>query len=126
MSKIYVVTKGTYSGYHIITATTDKKLANEIAKRFDGQFSESRTRVETYENAEIYLKPIWIVYFDSFGNVDDIIRAEGADCYQDVGNYDIIHSGLGYVYVQADNEEHAIKIASEKRAEFLARKTGIA
>ena len=32
--KIYVVTDGMYSDYHIITATIDKGVAEKIAKRF--------------------------------------------------------------------------------------------
>ena len=34
--KIYVVTKGYYSDYHIITATTDKELAYRIEETFNG------------------------------------------------------------------------------------------
>ena len=34
--KIYVVTKGCYSDYHIITATTDEKLAYKIKEKFNG------------------------------------------------------------------------------------------
>ena len=123
-TKIYVVTKGDYSDYHIITATTDKKLANEIAKKFNAD-------VEIYEDAEIMLKPLYLVEFDGKGDICAIIDKSNYEYwYGDVSEYRPYHKhhpsyGGGYVYVTADNADHAIKIANEKRAEFLAKKAGI-
>jgi hypothetical protein len=65
--KIYVVTKGCYSDYHIITATTDKALAYQIKEKFNGGYD--KTHVEEYENAEVYLKPCFFLRFDKNGNI---------------------------------------------------------
>ena len=43
--KIYVVTRGVYSDYHIITATTDKALAERIAKKFDREYGDTSVEV---------------------------------------------------------------------------------
>lgn len=123
--KIYVVTQGCYSDYHIITATTDEKLANEIAKKFSDGWDKAR--VEEYEDTEPYLKPIFFVRFDRQGKVIAIYnKSKESIFYKAINECDFDVYRNIYVTVQADNEEHAIKIASEKRAEFLARKAGIA
>lgn len=126
MSKIYVVTKGHYSDYHIITATTDKKLANEIAKKFSDGWDKAD--VEVYEDAELYMKPVFYVGFEQNGDVHAIYDESSSTYYYDnINECDFEVDGKRvYAVVQADDEEHAIKIASEKRAEFLARNAGIA
>ena len=50
--KVYVVTRGDYSDYHIITATTNKDIANQIAKKFDA-------KVEIYDNEGNQLFIAW-------------------------------------------------------------------
>jgi hypothetical protein len=126
MSKIYVVTKGSYSDYHVVTATTDEDVANKIAKKFSDSWD--RADVEVYEDAEIYMKPVFYVCFEQNGDVHEICDESSNTYYYDnINECDFEVDGERvYAVVQADNEEHAIKIASEKRAEFLARKAGIA
>lgn len=116
--KIYVVTRGDYSDYHIITATTDEKRAKKIAKKFNAE-------VETYDDSEVYLKQIFSINFDKNGNV--------TECEENNNDYDypvtdrcFEHKNKTfYVEVEADDKESAIKIAAEKRAKFLAEKEGI-
>lgn len=123
-TKIYVVTKGDYSDYHIITATTDKKLANEIAKKFSNGWGKAK--VEIYKNAEIMLKPIYLVRFGLNGDVVEISSASTNEyMYEDINQCAFDHSKQVFVIVIADDADHAIKIANEKRAEFLARKAGV-
>ena len=126
MLKIYVLTKGCYSDYHIITATTDYELACKIKDRFDminSEWSDEKVNIEIYEDAEIYLKPNYFIRFDKQGNV--------VEAYEDTSEYGYDrYSGLdvkgGYfTTITTDNKESAIKIAAEKRAMFLAEKEGI-
>lgn len=124
-TKIYVVTKGSYSDYHIITATTDEKLAYEIAKKFSDKYEEAK--VEIYENAEIMLKPLYGVEFDKNGDILSVRDCSDSSwAYSSCNTYhsDIFY-GRGFIYVIADNADHAVKIANEKRAEYLAKKAGI-
>ena len=60
--KVYVVTRGDYSDYHIITATTDKKTADKVAKKFNAE-------VEIYDHSEIYTKTVFGVTFNKIGDV---------------------------------------------------------
>lgn len=124
---IYVVTKGHYSDYHIISATLDKELAGKIAEKFSDDCDECK--VEEYPDAEVMLKPIWRVFFTTSGDVQN--------CYMSDSVYDYLEGLKGVVetvykryydmivYVEADNEEAAIKIAAEKRAQYLAEKNGL-
>lgn len=124
---IYVVTKGSYSDYHIIGATTDLKNAKKIAKKFSDDCDECR--VEAFAEGETLLRNLWKVYFKTNG---DVWLCEQSDYHRDY--YDQTRQIVNTVYkrdydlivtVEADNEEAAIKIAAEKRAVYLANKNGL-
>ena len=125
--KIYVLTSGEYSDYHIITATTDLEKAKKLAKKFTSKWTD--VKIEEYEDRELNDLPMWYVGFDSNGTIikfreeDDI-----AYVYARLNNYyeTWLKTIDGYIYVAAETEEAAIKIAAEKRAEYLAKKEGIA
>lgn len=122
--KIYVVTQGEYSNYHIITATTDKIVAEAIAKKFEHNYYR-KPDIEVYENAEVYLKPCWRVTFEPSGVASDCESCSSAYQYEDIGNVSEFSFGRICTYVSADTAETAIKIAAERRAKFLARKAGL-
>ena len=113
--KVYVVTRGEYDNYEIITATTDKDLANKIAEKFNNKYNE--TRIEEFENAERKLLPFYRVAFNFFGDVQDIRMCdyEPSDTYWD-------DCGILAFYVQADDEEDAVIIAKRHRIEYLEEK----
>lgn len=117
--KVYVVTKDCYRDYEIITATIDKKMANKIAKRFGA-------RVSAYD-PELYMKPVFFVRFAPDGDVINVYDESGsAYYYKCINECDFdCRCGGNYIYavVQSDNEEDAIKIASELRIAFLKRKS---
>lgn len=122
--KIYVVTQGEYSDYHIITATTDKSIAEAVAKKFEHDYYR-KPDIEVYENAEVYLKPCWSVWFDACGAVTEIDACRSSYQYEDVGKVCRYDFGQTRVCVSADDETAAIKIAAEMRAKFLAQKAGL-
>lgn len=123
--KIYVVTKGQYSDYHIVAATLDKEKAEKIAKRFSDKWDDCA--VEEYEDCEVDLRPYWDVRFKK--GTSDIVRCEHSgigEYYMDALNkFQIDINKNLRVIVAADTSEEAIKIASEKRAEYLAKKEGV-
>lgn len=133
----YAVTKGSYSDYHIITITTDKEKAEFLAKKFSGRYGDwDAAKVKEYveiEN-EILHKPLWDIHFDASGSVTSVIDVSDDEYYIDdinkvfyVTPYTHSTNPTGTrVVVAADDRESAIKIAAEKRAEFLAREEGIA
>ena len=123
--KFYVVTKGVYSDYHIVAVTTDRKLAEKIAAKFDEDYDE--TRIKEYCDAELMLRPAWKVYFDKAGIVVDTEECKDEYDYDGLGKCWERRWGsfaLG-VTVSADDLESAIKIAAEKRAKYLAEKIGL-
>lgn len=123
--KIYVVTKGIYSDYHIITATTDYELAKKIKEKFtDGDRDLDETRIEEFSNSELVLKPCWAVYFSESGDIKNVCSAE-MDYYAHELNEVFEGQCFLYVHVAADTEEEAIKIAAEQRAMYLAQKNGL-
>lgn len=124
MAKIYVVTKGCYSDYRIITATLDEEEAKKIAEKFTTDMEDAI--VEVYENSALYLRPCYFVRFDKNGDVFEISKCDSEYSYSNIGTCCNDVSDRVYVYVEADNSEAAIEIASEKRAVYLARKAGIA
>ena len=127
--KIYVVTSGCYSDYHIVAATLDKDIAEKIAAKFSGRYDECE--IEEYVNAEVMLKPAWIIKFDKSGIVTDTYECRSEYDYENIGevyeNKSIYYGGNYHVSVtvSADDLESAIKIAAEKRARYLAEKLGL-
>lgn len=118
--KVYVVTRGDYSDYHIITATTNKDIANQIAKKFGA-------KVEIYDDSEIYTKTVFGVTFNKVG---DVMYCYELSEYDYPPNNQIIQHKRNneiclYLEVEADDEQSAIKIGAEKRAKFLAEQEGI-
>lgn len=124
--KIYVVTQGEYSDYHIITATLSKRRAEEIAKRFSNDYYGSVPEIEEFEDSDVFLRPCWCVYFQSDGEIVYVRKASEHYDYEKIGKYQQYRDGSGAINLIADDEKTAVKIASEKRAEYLARREGIA
>lgn len=120
---IYIVTKGDYSDYHIVAATTNRELAEKIRKKFADEWDECK--IEEFPDAEVMLKKLWNVYFDDSGNALRCHITESEYDYHE--KQDIIDPICKRYYnmivkAEADTEEAAIKIAAEKRAKYLAEK----
>lgn len=120
--KIYVVTKGEYSDYHIITATTDETLAYQIKEKFNRKYDAAY--VEVFEDAELFLKPCFFLRFDENGNVIESESRSNTE-YDYDGYCGIDTRGNFFISVVTDDLESAIKIGAEKRAMCLAMKQGI-
>lgn len=125
--KYYVVTNGYPSDYSIIAVTTDFEIAEKIATKFSTRYDEPR--IEEYGDAMVMLRPAWMIYFDRAGNVISTRECDCAYDYSRIGEClegSIVYSGFNLrVTVSADDVESAVKIAAEKRAEYLAEKLGV-
>lgn len=125
--KIYVITKGCYSDYHIIAATTDEKKAQEIKNRFDEDYDTAD--IEIFEDADICMRDMYCVRF-KYGMAYEAEKEEPNNDYI-ARNINAVHTygkeseGRGTVYVAADSEDEAFKIASEKWAQHKAKEAGI-
>lgn len=132
MAKVYVITSGEYSDYHICAVTLDPQKAEQLKKIFD-QSDYTGAQIEEWdtEKHDDYFAgrtPYCVVFLETGGVVS-------------VGARDIAYFEPGVtettcqvnrrivpalrVELYADNTEAAIKIAAEKRAKYLAEKEGI-
>lgn len=115
--KIYVVTKGSYSDYHIVGVSLSKETAEKIASVYSGQYEPAH--VEEYEEDRYQAETIWEVKISRDGKLESIVRNndEGRD-----GFYD----GVFYCSVHSNDVEKIAKIAFDRRAEALAKANGVA
>lgn len=125
--KVYVITEGEYSDYHIIGVAESREKAKRISNMFEGSFS--------LPNIEEYDTDFWVK--DDRQAYCVRVNAEGKISIgrlwhdEPIGivteRRDWITGKIdGYsVIVYAKDEKHAFKIAQDKIAEFKARKEGI-
>lgn len=124
--KIYVITKGEYSDYHICAVVKDYDKAQILQKKFSGNFGIAE--IEEFDT-EVYNdvcadKDLYIIRFDKNGNVKNVYIEDDWDYFDPEDNPVNIYSNDNsvVVYVLAFNEESAIKIAAEKRAIELVKR----
>ena len=123
VKKVFVVTCGYDGGFRTITATEDMALAERVREKFSTPADPAF--VVVYECAESLLRQCWRVRFHEDGSVRGV-----KDCsinplaYEDLGVCRVFSDVCGgtygiEVYVLSDNAGDAIKVASEKRMEWL-------
>ena len=131
--KIYVVTEGTYSNYHIVFCTLDKERADTFVKRYNKREYDCY-RVEEYDADVIKLFDDGRELYQVWKRDNDSVRVYDEEpCYQDqfvinkVNRYNVKNpKSIQYsVYVMAEDEEHAKKIGEDLIYEYMARKAGI-
>ena len=123
--KLYAVTKGDYSDYHIITLTASKDAAKKIAKRFCGTYD---AKVEEYEDGEIILgKELYFVRMVD-GNIDDVTE-DGSE--YNLFDTSVYHGNIWggkpiyYTHVLTDSAEKAAKIGKDRIMKYIAKKEGL-
>lgn len=124
--KLYAVTKGDYSDYHIITLTADKEVAKKLAKRFSDKYTAAT--VEEYEDGKIIFgKKLYFVRVVD-GNVDDVSE-DSSDYYlfdASVFHWHVNHGKwIYYTYVLTDTAEKAEKIGKDRIMKHIAKKEGL-
>ena len=128
--KIYAITKGDYSDYHIIALTADKERAETLKKIYDDEWNVAR--IEEYE--------------DGYKNMDDVYYGVCINCYR---GEETIHVGVDEyssgirpfkkswtdkrdkehcqysAVIQTNSEGKARKIAQDMWAQYKAEKLNI-
>lgn len=128
--KVYVITRGEYSDYHICGLTLDEEKAKIMQRHFSTDWDSAE--IEEYDTDEF--NPVFegkslysVIFYKNGGILEAKERSlEYYDCTCPVfecrfGENDVRIK----VYVFAVSVDDAIKIASEKRAEYLAKKNGL-
>lgn len=123
--KVYVLTEGCYSAYHIIGVTLDEEQAKIAADALSNR--NFTVNCEEFETNDInIIKPgcnLWEIYFDEKTHaITRIYRSEYPDC---LGTVQLMRNKTFCVEVYAEDKEHAIKYASDKLSKYLAEQAGI-
>ena len=114
--KVYIVTEGEYSDYHIVRVFSTEELATAFA---DTIKSYDECCVEVYNVNETTPKKVpWTrVLMMRDGEVRNIDHITDWD---DTSTEDWAYGDRGSFYVQTDSEERAIKVANVRRAQMIA------
>lgn len=121
--KLYAVTAGEYSDYHIITLQADEKKAQKIAEVLERIDYERGIDVEEFESDdwEDDPRPVWLV--ESYnGNIYDIRATASTNEHTKM----IRNARIRLDMVKAKTSEQARKIVQDRLAEEKARKEGLA
>jgi hypothetical protein len=134
MDKVYVVTEGDYSDYHIVAVFTTEEVAEEYAKKRNEKNGYESARVEDYEvNESSATMPHWFVRMFRDGTVERV-QSEGDDLPTPADSWvqqmnmpvkDMVMETPERVAVLAvrccaNDEQHAVKIANEIRVQRIA------
>jgi hypothetical protein len=119
----YVVVTGHYSDYSIQGVFTDKLLAEKLVKMLNNQANEAHywaredARIEKFFlNLSIDEFQVTTVRMAKDGSVLEILHAVGRDTASH--NFDALNNLLWSIYGR--DEQRAIKVANEKRAQLIA------
>ena len=121
--KVYVITKGQYSDYHICAVVTDCKKAQILREKFSDKIDDAKIEeFDTENHNDIFAgKNLYCIYFGKNGNVTNVFVNE-LDYFNPKDNLvKIFRDCIVQVNVFAFDEASAIKIAAEKRAIELAK-----
>ena len=125
IDKAYVITKGSYSDYHICAVTLDKNRAEKLRKMFTGSDRWHEANIEEYTLDEENKMHKYGVVFDVKGAFKRFC-ADDYDLYDDgyIDDWSDDDGGIT-VWVESADEAHALKIAQDRLAEYKAKKAGI-
>lgn len=123
IDKAYVITRGSYSDYHICAVTLDKDRAEKLRKMFSDHWNKAN--IEEYTLDEKKKRRKYGVMFDVEGAFKRFY-AEECDLHDDgfIDDWNDDDGGIT-VWVESADEAHALKIAQDRLAEYKAKKAGI-
>lgn len=131
MTKIYLVTQGSYSDYRIVGAFSSEENANKVVEALKTGNSWDEAGVEVYDVDSIQTKEghrnycVWMqAGGDSNVYAGDGVQSPGSDSEQFSRSYTkgAPSGALLRVSRYVQSEEAAVKIANELRVRWLAEK----
>lgn len=119
--KIYVITVGEYSDYHICAVTLDENKAEILRKAFSDSWDEAMIEEYDTEEYEPIGIPCWEVVMTSTDlkvkPLKGLVSASEVSYSKRAKKY--------FVYVKAKDEDHAKKIGLDKIMKFKAGQLGL-
>ena len=133
--KVYVITQGSYSDYHICAVAVDKEGAVLLSRYFSDGYGLAQAEEYDTEaklpNSEVLFRliPIYKVEIRKDGRCFSGILGyhDSAEPYKNHFRFGNL-SGDGdtfYAFLTANDEAHARKIAFDKRAQMIAERFGL-
>lgn len=116
--KVYLVTSGDYSDYHILGAYSSRELAEEAQALFAADSIEDWDLDKTIDHPQGML--MYRVLMDIDGNVQPPVESVSIEYHLAPSWCPFGNKTTVVFYEWAEDETHAIKIAGEKRAELIA------
>ena len=122
--KVYVVTQGEYSEYHIVGVTLDREKAERWLELYNSEKGKYYyvAEIEEYEadefgNGGLYQWEVSPGWSNEECVLDTMSERDYDEWYCDDYNY--------YLTVMAKDKDHALKAAHDKIAKLKAEKEGI-
>lgn len=128
--KVYVVTSGEYSDYHIDGVFDDLNKAEIYAATIEDKYGEN-TSVEEYDTEGIEIetsKKVKKQWHFAISEKKNVCYCSAIYTFRDVNNITFCTDRRYHVYMTLKkdvNEEKAKKIAFDRLAEYEARKQGV-
>jgi len=128
--KVYVITSGEYSDYHICAVAQSEKKANALKKLFDNQ-NYTGARIEVYDTKTYQTsRPLFLALYDKEYKKLDLSRIKEDEEYVDLPDEremnEIVPYGLFLrTGINANNRKQAEKIFYDRLAKFKAEEEGI-
>lgn len=130
--KVFIITKGSYSAYHICAVTTDPERAKRLAEIYSDRMDDAC--VETYDTEET--PPMcpngWLPFVVKFSQAGEVLKSSGRADIEgaftpgvSAGKDFIERRTRVRVDLYAPDWATALKIAQYKRAQFLAEQAGL-
>src|SRR4051812_45047302 len=129
-NKIYLVGVGEYSDYGVHSAWSEKDKAEKLVKILGGSSRVEEYLIDPINPYDFDDMKLFHVYLDSKGDLCDVREASYRDSYFFEADYCETPYGpngredppntYSYCTCWARDEQHAVKITSEKRAMFIA------
>lgn len=126
--KIYVIMKGWYSDMSVEAATTDPIRAEELRRMHSDAYDDAR--IEEFEDGKSPHSHTPLLYFDvDLGEKGEVLHTrrffDSPDLENEGARPRFYPDSFSLYNIRADDEENAIKIARDRRAELLAKDAGI-
>ena len=128
--KVYVITSGEYSDYHICAVAQSEKKANALKKLFDKQ-NYTGARIEVYDtNTYQTDRPLFLALYDKQHKKLELSRINEDEEYQELPSEEEMNEIVSWgVYlrtgINAKSREQAEKIFYDRLAKYKAEKEGI-
>lgn len=126
--KVYVITRGEYSDYHICGVTLEKEKAKQVAEMMhknSDMYVYREIYIEEYETDmfDAFLRggKAWHVWYKHSGELHAKLYSDSYVDYVDYNEVTENHYSKRYeVYVVAKDEEHAKKIGKDLIMQYIA------